>query len=400
MNPIVVLGSGLAGISVVRELRKLDPERPVVIVTWEDGGFYSKPNISNAFAQGKSAAQLTITPRAALSTQLKAEICAGVRVSAIDPQRHEITVDGSPLAYSQLVLAVGAQPIRLPIQGDGAAEILSVNWLSDYAVFRARLEGKRRVALLGAGLIGCEFANDLRGAGFEVDVFDIAPQPLGRLLPAQTAAHFRAKLEAAGVRFHFGASVAQVDREGDGYRLTDNQGRTTAADLVLSAVGLKPEVTLAQAAGLAVYRGIVTDKGLATSAADIYAVGDCAEVAGLNLPFVMPIMQQARALAKTLTGTPTEVVYPAMPVVVKTPACPAVVCPPANGAVGAWREEPTAAGMRAVFESADSKPLGFALVGDAVADKQAQAALMPRLCKSQPASEARRTWLRPPALAR
>jgi len=377
MNPIVVLGSGLAGISVVRELRKLDQERPVVIVTWEDGGFYSKPNISNAFAQGKSAAQLTITPRDALASQLKAEIRAGARVTAIDPVRHEITVDGNTRAYSQLVLAVGAQPIRLPIQGDGAAEIPSVNWLSDYAVFRARLEGKRRVALLGAGLIGCEFANDLRGAGFEVDVFDIAPQPLGRLLPAQTAAHFRDRLEAAGVRFHFGASVARVDKDGDAYRLTDNQGEITRADLVLSAVGLKPETTLAQAAGLAVNRGIVADKHLATSAADIYAVGDCAEVAGLNLPFVMPIMQQARALAKTLSGTPTEVAYPAMPVVVKAPACPAVVCPPAMGAAGAWREEATAAGMRALFENAEGKALGFALVGDAVAEKQALATTMP-----------------------
>lgn len=377
MNPIVVLGSGLAGISVVRELRKLDPERPVVIVTWEDGGFYSKPSISNAFAQGKSTAQLTITPRDVLAAQLKAEIRAAVRVSAIEPQLHEITVDGTALAYSQLVVAVGAQPIRLPIQGDGAAEILSVNWLSDYAVFRARLEGKRRVALLGAGLIGCEFANDLRVTGIEVDVFDIAPQPLGRLLPAQTAAYFRDKLEAAGVRFHFGVSVSQVDKVGDSYRLTDNQGGAMEADLVLSAVGLKPEVALAQAAGLSVNRGIVTDKQLATSAPDIYAVGDCAEVAGLNLPFVMPIMQQARALAKTLSGTPAEVVYPAMPVVVKTPACPAVVCPPAMGAAGAWREDATAAGMRALFEGADGKALGFALVGDAVAEKQALAALMP-----------------------
>lgn len=377
MKPIVVLGSGLAGISVVRELRKLDQERPVVIVTWEDGGFYSKPSISNAFAQGKSAAQLTITPRDALAAQLKAEIRAGVRVTAIDPERHEITVDGGALPYAQLVLAVGAQPIRLPIQGNGAAEILSVNWLSDYAVFRARLAGKRRVALLGAGLIGCEFANDLRGAGFEVDVFDIAPQPLGRLLPAQTADFFRDKLEAAGVRFHFGASVSLVEKDGDAYRLTDNQGEITRADLVLSAVGLKPETTLAQAAGLTVNRGIVADKNLATSVADIYAVGDCAEVAGLNLPFVMPIMQQARALAKTLSGTATEVVYPAMPVVVKTPACPAVVCPPAMGAAGAWREEATAAGMRALFENADGKVLGFALVGDAVSEKQALAMTMP-----------------------
>ncbi len=382
MNPpIVVLGSGLAGIGVVRELRKLDAGRQIVIVTGDGGGFYSKPSLSNAFAHGKSAAQLTITPREALAAQLQAEIRAGARAGAIDPSRHEIAVDGRPLAYAQLVLAVGAQPIRLPVAGDGAAEILSVNSLADYTLLRQRLDGRHRVAILGAGLIGCEFANDLAGAGFQVQVFDIAPQPLGRLLPAATADYFRRRLEAAGVRFHFGTSVARADKYGGGYRLTGPGGAGHEADLVLSAVGLKPETALAQAAGLAVTRGIVADRQLATSAADIYAVGDCAEVCGLNLPFVMPIMQQARALAKTLAGTPCAVHYPAMPVVVKTPACPAVVCPPPAGATGEWREESSAGGMRARFENPSGQVLGFALVGelfgDAAAEKQALVAAMP-----------------------
>lgn len=376
-KPIIVLGSGLAGISVVRELRKIDTERPISIVTWENGGFYSKPGLSNAFAQGKSVAQLTITPRETLATQLKVDIRAGVRVSAIAPERHEIIIGGNALPYSQLVLAVGAQPIRLPIEGDGAAEILKVNWLTDYVRLREQLTNRRRVAILGAGLIGCEFANDLTGAGFAVQVFDIAPQPLGRLLPASTAEFFRRRLESAGVRFHFGANVAQVDKFGDGYTLTDQSGMRHEVDLVLSAVGLKPETALAQAAGLAVNRGIVVDRQLATSVAGIFAVGDCAEVGGLNLPFVMPIMQQARALAKTLGGTPSEVAYPAMPVVVKTPACPAVVCPPPTGAVGQWREEASDSGVRARFESLSGIALGFALVGDAVAEKQALSATMP-----------------------
>ena len=376
-QPLVVLGSGLAGISVLRELRKIDAQRPITLVTWEDGGFYSKPSLSNAFAQGKSAAQLLITPREALATQLKAEIRAGVRVTAIAPERHEISVDGEIVAYGQLVLAVGAQPIRLPIVGDGATEILSVNGLNDYIRLRQQLEHKRRVAILGAGLIGCEFANDLAAAGFAVQVFDIASQPLGRLLPAATAEFFRRRLEAVGVRFQFGSSIARVDKNGSGYRLTDATGEYYAADLVLSAVGLKPEISLAQAAGLAVNRGIVVDRQLATSGADVYAVGDCAEVGGLNLPFVMPIMQQARALAKTLTGTSTEVLYPAMPVVVKTPACPAVVCPPPAAALGQWREEGTADGMRARFENSDGRLLGFALTGDCVAEKQALSAALP-----------------------
>ncbi|MBK8120515.1 MAG: FAD-dependent oxidoreductase [Sulfuritalea sp.] len=381
MKPVVILGSGLAGISVVRELRKLDAARPVIIVTLDDGGFYSKPNLSNALASGKSAVQLALTPREGLAAQLKAEIRPHTRVTHLLPAESAIETDGGRIEYEKLVLALGAQPLRLPIEGDGAAAVLAVNNLADYAVFRDRLEGRQRVAILGAGLIGCEFANDLRIAGIEVDVFDLAPQPLGRLLPPRAAEFFRRKLEAAGVRFHFDTSIARIDRLGDGFRLTDKQGGSHAADLVLSAVGLKPETTLAQAAGLKVGRGIVVDRRLASADfPEVFALGDCAEVGGaggLVLPFVLPIMAAARALAKTLAGTPTDVAYPAMPVVVKTPACPTAVCPPPAGVQGAWREEPTADGVKALFEDAAGRPVGFALTGSAAAERQALGASMP-----------------------
>ena len=116
---------------------------------------------------------------------------------------------------------------------------------------------------------------------------------------------------------------------------------------------------------------------LGNSDAPIYALGDCMEVGDLNLPFILPIMAQARALAKTLTGTPTDLVYSAMPVAVKTPACPTIVCPPPQGSIGAWQEEVGAAGVRALFVGADGKLLGFALLGNATMERQTLAALMP-----------------------
>jgi rubredoxin-NAD+ reductase len=375
--PVVIVGAGLAGFGVARELRKLDKEVPIRIVTTDSGAFYSKPNLSNALAWKKLPPQLIAAPREAIAAQLGIEILDRVRATAIVPDEHALATSDGRMDYGKLVLAVGAQPIRLPIEGSGAADILSINHLDDYAVFRARLDGKRRVAILGAGLIGCEFANDLAGAGFEVEVFDVAPQALGRLLPGQASAFFGAGLAAAGVRFHFGASIGRVDRHAGGYALIDFAGRLFEADLVLSAVGLRPETGLARAAGLTVNRGVAVDAALQSSAADVYAVGDCAEVQSLVLPFVLPIMQQARALAKTLAGTPTPVAYPAMPVVVKTPACPAVVCPPPAGREGAWREEATDTGVRGIFADAAGKPLGFALVGSAVSEKQALAAGMP-----------------------
>ncbi|MCK9282988.1 MAG: FAD-dependent oxidoreductase [Rhodocyclaceae bacterium] len=369
--PIVIVGSGLAGVTLARELRKLDTAVPVVLIAADTADFYSKPMLSNGLASGKTPAQLVSAPREALAAQLGIEIRAGVTVDAIVPTARRIETSAGPVSYAQLVLALGAQPIRLPIDGDGAGEVLSVNTLADYARWRDRLLGARHVALLGAGLIGCEFANDLSAAGIGVDVYDIAPQPLGRLLPPGAAAAFRTALEGAGIAFHFGVGIARVERMGQGYRITDSSGSVRKADLVLSAVGLRPKTALAQGAGLRVGRGIGVDRLLATSAADIYALGDCAEVEGHLLPFVMPIMQQARALAKTLAGTPTAVHYPAMPVVVKTPACPTVVCPPPPGSVGEWREEACIDGVRAIFADRTGKTLGFALVG-AIAAKERQ----------------------------
>jgi len=202
-------------------------------------------------------------------------------------------------------------------------------------------------------------------------VIDPAAQPLGRLLPPQAAGFLRATLEAAGVRFHFGTTAQSVARAAPGVAAALADGTTIETDLVLSAIGLRPRIDLARASGLTVNRGIVTDAFLQSSAKDVYALGDCAEVAGFNLPFVMPIMQAARALAKTLHGTPTPVVYPAMPVVVKTPTCPTVVCPPPPGVDGQWEESVAADGVRALFHDSAGTLRGFALVGAATKDKQA-----------------------------
>lgn len=370
-SDVLIIGAGLAAVTLVRELRKRSSETSITLVTADDGHFYSKPMLSNGLAAGKTAAALVMTPRETLATQLNVSILPRTRVEAIDAATHKLKTTQGELSYGSLVLAVGAQPIRLPIEGDGAVDVISVNHIEDYAIYRERLEGAKRVALLGAGLIGCEFANDLRISGREVDVFDIAPQPLGRLLPPGAGAAYRKGLEEAGVRFHFGASVQRIERAGQAYLLHDSQGGETEADLVVSAVGLKPDTALAAASGLRVNRGIVTDLDLSTSGADVYALGDCVEVAGSVLTFVMPIMHQAKALAATLTGTPTDVVYPTMPVVVKTPACPTVVCPPAPGTEGSWQEVPVPGGTQALYLTSLGEVAGFALVGaEAVKAKQ------------------------------
>jgi rubredoxin-NAD+ reductase len=377
--PIVILGSGLAGYSAARELRKLDKATPLVIISRDHAGFYSKPMLSNALAGNKTAAMLVMKPAEKMIEEIGAVIRARTEAARIDTEARSVhCVDGEVFAYRDLVLALGADPIRLPLAGDGATDVLSVNDLDDYARFAERLDGVKTVAILGGGLIGCEFANDLLARGIAPTVIDPAGAALSRLLPPAASAWLQERLAAAGVHFRFGVAAERIDRADDpaarGYKLTLNDGSVLEADLVLSAIGLRPRIGLAQAAGLAVNRGVVVDRLLAASAPHVYALGDCAEVEGHSLPYVMPIMQQARALGATLAGTPTPLRYPAMPVIVKTPACPTVVCPPAVDAIGAWSVQSGDDALEAHFRAADGELLGFALMGAATAQRQALAA--------------------------
>jgi rubredoxin-NAD+ reductase len=368
---IVIIGSGLAGYTVIREIRKLDKTIPITLVTREPGYFYSKPMLSTALASQKSAEQLVSTNADGMVTQMGITILGDTDVSAIDTASQTIQSTKGAITYNKLVLSLGADQIRLPLQGNAAHEIITVNDLEEYAQFRKAIEGKKRIAILGAGLIGCEFANDLVLGSYEVDVIDLAPQALGRLLPEAAAQVLQSKLSEAGVRWHFATTVQSIDRNGDCLSITLANGSVITSDVFLSAVGLRPRLDLAKAAGIATGAGIIVNRYLETSAKNVYAIGDCAEVDGLVLPYVMPIMQAARALAPNLLGQAVALTYPAMPVMVKTPALPTIVSPPAKGAIGDWKINSLENGLEARFESTDGKLLGFALLGTATAGRGA-----------------------------
>ena len=378
-SAIVIIGSGLAGYTVAREIRKLDKAAPITLITREPGYFYSKPMLSTALASKKEAMQLVSTAADGMTTQLEMTILSECNVSEINAGTQTIKTSKGDLPYGKLVMALGADQIRLPLQGSAANEVITVNDLEDYARFRTAIEGKKKVAILGAGLIGCEFANDLVLGGYEVDVIDLAPQALGRLLPEAAALELQGKLSAAGVRWHLDTTVNAIDHKGDSLQVTLKNGSTINCDVFLSAVGLKPRIELAKATGINVGTGIQVNRELETNIKNIFAIGDCAEVDGLVLPYVMPIMQAARALAPTLLGQATALTYPAMPVMVKTPALPTIVSPPAKGAEGKWTTTPVEGGLEARFESADGKLLGFALMGTATAQRGALTKELPAI---------------------
>lgn len=379
MEPIVIIGSGMAGYGLLRELRKLDRDTPVTLISADDGAVYAKPNLSNALAAGKTADQLSNQTAAQIGASLNARILTQTQVQAIDLAAQQVLTDQGNITYSRLVLALGADPIAHGVQGAAAQQIHSVNDLSDYRAFRAALEGKQSVTILGGGLIGCEFANDLAAAGYRVAVVHRGEYPLERLLPPVIAQALGAGLAQVGVEWYYGRTALSAEVHDQGIALTLDDGQVLHSDVVLSAIGLRPRVALPAAAGITTGRGIVVNRFLQTSADNVFAIGDCAEVQGLVLPFVQPLLQQVRALAATLSGQLTPVAYPAMPVVVKTPALPVTVAPPANGVDGQWRIETQADCLAGHFEDVEGCLLGFALGGQAPGLRSALTKLLPAL---------------------
>ncbi len=379
MAPLIVIGTGLAGFNLVKELRKLDKDTPIIMLTSDDGRNYSKPMLSNGFAKQKSADDLAMATPEKVAESLNVDLRTDVVVGAIDAASKAITVGDESLSYSKLVIATGADVFRPPLEGDALDSVYSVNDLIDYGAFRAALEGKKKVLILGGGLIGCEFANDLIGAGFEVEVVEPLGRCLPTLLPEPASAAVQQGLEAAGVSFRFGPLAKAVNKSGDGVTVALSDGTEAQADIVLSAVGLRPRIALAKDAGLQINRGIVVDRLLKTSDDNIFALGDCAEVEGYVLPYILPLMAASRALAKTLAGEPTEVSYGVMPVTIKTPACPTVVCPPPHGTEGAWDCEGSGLDIKALFRDETGALCGYALTGAACAEKQALNKELPAL---------------------
>lgn len=369
--PIIIIGCGLAGYNVARELRKLDQAIELILIAEGAAHFYSKPMLSNALAKNKKADELVMSNADKMASDLNAKILANTRVDSIDTTESCLfTSNNETLNYSQLVLATGARTIPFNISGNAVDKILSVNDLESYAIFRDAIAEKKKIAIIGAGLIGCEFANDLIVSGYDVSVYGQGEFPLNNLLPVEAGQYLMKSLADEGVNWNFASEITRINYSAESFEITLANGEQHQADVVLSAIGLRPDISLADAAGLTVNKGIVVNDKLESSVKGIYALGDCAEVEGYNLPYVMPLMNAARTLAKNLCGEISPVTYPAMPVLVKTPACALVVAPPQNGVSGNWELKQDEFGVDARFYDIKKELKGFALLGKAVAEKQ------------------------------
>ncbi len=365
-HPVVIIGSGLAAYMLAKEFRKYDKQTELVIVTASSGDFYSKPQLSTALTKQQTASDLVVQNVDVMREQLNATIITQTHITDIDSSKRMIIGDGFTQLYDKLVLATGACPIMLNIQGNNQGQLVRVNQLEDYAQFQSWLQHKKQIAILGTGLVGCEFMNDLLKANFNLTMVSLESYPLARLVPEPMGKALQAVFVNAGVKWHMEDPAVNIGSQFNPCEVTLQSGEVIRCDGILSAVGLRPKLSLAQAAGVKTHKGIVVDSYLNTSDSHIYALGDCAEVEGRVWQYVAPLLQSARALAKTLAGEPAQVSYPPMPIVIKTPLCPVVSLPPVSTDQGQWHFQGDAPNIHGEFRHADGRLLGFALSGEAV----------------------------------
>lgn len=367
MHPIIILGAGHAAYSLAREIRRHSPSQPMTLITRDSGDSYYKPNLSKALASGKTPDQLILKTRQQQEAALNITVLAEQTVTAVKPNNQVIELsNGDWLHYRALVFATGADSRRFDISGNANNDVLHVNDLAEYRVFADKIKAAKHVLIMGAGLVGCEFANDLHSQGISSSLVDPAPYPLANLLPPPLGQALQQGLNNIGCRQYYGNSVSKLQTHGSGFDITLTNGESLEADLVLSAAGLVVDTALASNAGIHCQRGIVVNPLLATNQANIYALGDCAEINGQLRPYIAPILPSVRALTQTLLGNPSEVSFGAMPVTVKTPCCPVVACPPQHTDNGEWEISGNGLNLLARFVQRENL-LGFACTGDATA---------------------------------
>jgi len=272
---MVIVGAGQAGGRAALTLRADGHEGPVVLLGTEPAAPYERPPLSKGFLTGQqTAADFTFAKADALR-DAGIDFRPSSRVEAIDRDRHEVRLgSGEVLTYDRLLLATGRRARRLPVPAALADRVLYLRDLADARALSAGLARRPRLAIVGGGFIGLEVAASAVSLGCAPTIIEMAPQLMGRAVPAPLAAIVQARHEAAGVTVRLGTGLKGIEATADGVALQLSDGSTLAADLVVVGIGAVPRTELAEAAGLHVDGGIVVDATLATSDPRIFAAGD------------------------------------------------------------------------------------------------------------------------------
>jgi nitrite reductase (NADH) large subunit len=302
-DPLVVIGNGMAAARFVEELSRRALGRYAVAVVGEEPQLaYNRVLLSAVLAKEIPPAEVVLRS-AAWWRARGVTVLYGHAAVAIDPHIRRVRLANGPtLPYANLVLATGSCPIRLGVPGMGLRGVLTFRDLGDVTAIAGAAAPGSKAAVIGGGLLGLEAAYGLAKAGAHVSVVHLMDRLMERQLDDRAGAMLRRAVEQKGIAVHLEAETAALRgvRHVEAVELAD--GRVIEADLVVVAVGIRPNVELARSAGLAVNRGIVVDDRLAGSVAGIHAIGECAEHRGICYGLVEPAHEQAGVLARRLAG--------------------------------------------------------------------------------------------------
>lgn len=313
----VIIGAGIAGVSVAKALKKGNPSASVVIVTRERDAYYSRPLLSHGITREDIAERIVIETFKALRIE-GLEIFEGTSVLSIDRRsrsmvfRSDLDLIETGMTYDVLILATGSDAALPHSWWVHRENFSTLNQLSDLLEIRRIreqvLNGARvpRWIVIGGGLIGCELAADLRKAGDTVTLFHGADRLMERQLTADQSAQLAVHFANMGIECKLSAMVTGFPTLDVGRSVVLQDGRTFEADGIIVATGFRPRIELAKAAGLKTLHGIVTDEFLKTEDPHIFSIGDVAQVNGQTYAYVLPVRSQAAWLAKYLLGQTTE----------------------------------------------------------------------------------------------
>lgn len=305
---LVVIGNGMAGIRCLEEVLKLDAERyEIAVIGEERHPNYNRILLSKVLQGSASLEDIVLNPYEwyrehgiALYTGERA-----IRIHAGERQEVE-TASGLIVPWDRLIIATGSSAFVPPIPGVEKKGVISFRNLEDCSAMIRASETGRRAAVIGGGLLGLEAARGLLNLGMETEVIHNASFLMNRQLDYTSARMLRRELEGQGMIFRLNAVTESITGVGRAKGLLFADGSRTKADLVVLAVGIKPNTGLASASGIIVNRGIVVDDDLRTNVPGVYAIGECAEHRGIAYGLVSPLYEQAKVLARRLCEEPSE----------------------------------------------------------------------------------------------
>jgi len=304
-EPLVIVGNGMAAARLVDELVKSSLGRYAIAVIGEEPRLaYNRVLLSSVLAGETTSHDIELKP-AAWWRDRGVTVKYGCRVTEIDVGRSELKIAGDEsIEYSRLVLATGSTPLRLNLPGVDLAGVCTFRDSRDVDMLLALAARKRPVVVIGGGLLGLEAAYGLAKAGTPVTLLHLMDRLMERQLDLPAADLLKTLVERTGVEVLLNADTARIhgERRVEGVELAD--GRRIAADAVVFAAGIRPNISLASGSGLLVNRGVVVDDRLQTSTENIFALGECAEHRGICYGLVEPAYEQAHVLAQHLSGKP------------------------------------------------------------------------------------------------